>query len=71
MLLITHEVILVAIGHRQAVGHEGIVAGLLQHLRMLATIVAGQEGGRGVGRMVIGAVARHNVIAVGQCGVAR
>lgn len=62
-----HEVVLVAIGHRQAVGHERIVARLLQHLAIMrrCSVVRGQQGHRGRVWRVRGIIHGQQVAAVG------
>lgn len=61
-----HEVVLLPVGHREAVGHEGVVARLLKHLAVVrrGAVVGRQQGHRrGVGR-VRGVVDSQQVRAV-------
>lgn len=45
LVAVAHEVVLISVRHREAVGHESVVAGLLEHLLVAsAAIVAAQDG---------------------------
>lgn len=72
LMAIAHEIVWISIGHGQTAGHQCIIAWLLQHLRMLPAIVAGQQCGRCVWRMCIRNIADNNhIIVAGHTCIAR
>jgi len=48
LVAVAHEVVLISVRHREAVGHERVVAWLLKHLLVATTaVVTAQDGRRG------------------------
>uniref|UniRef100_A0A8W7PKF7 Uncharacterized protein n=1 Tax=Anopheles coluzzii TaxID=1518534 RepID=A0A8W7PKF7_ANOCL len=68
LVAVRHEVVLVAVSHRQAVRHERIIARLLQHLVLVGRrpIVRRQQcGRRRIGRVGVRVVQQHDAADTG------